>query len=594
MTLRRLIPAVLGTALILASVITAIYWTQFRFYVPHDSCAVLKRKTGADLPPGAGIATEPAQKGLREHVLGPGRYFLSPWDWDWTIVPLTVVPAGNPAKWEWVHSLDDSQRARIKAGDFKFQGEYPQVGVVTRKIGKEPRAGQTIVDRASGEKGVWREVLTPGTYRLNPNVFEVEFHPAVVIPAGFVGVVTNLFGEDGSGDASHTGDAPPAPQPAETAPPPSSEEAANPPAATPPAGGDPQKKADADTMTSITRPLAKPGERGTLRDVLQPGVYFINPKLQRVIPVEVGYNEYSQVKVSEAENNRISFSSETGYIIKIGVTVIWGIHPTHAAQIINEFGNIDGVLDKIISPQLRSICRNIGATYAARDFIQGARREEFQRELTAELKRVCGEKHVDVLLALVREVEVHAPDERGGEVTEDLKKTIQESFLAIEKQLTNEKQREAAIVKATLEEEKKKIDIARETIQADTRLMVADIQADGEKEAAQVQAKANLEAATLQQQVAELDAKRIQILGQAEADVERFKKEAEAKGYKMLVEAFGSARAYNLYTFAENFQPQSIKLIFAGEGTFWTDLGKFEEVGAAKILQSAGTSQPRP
>ncbi len=589
MTLRKLIPTVVGTVLILTSVITAIYWTQFRFYVPPDSCAVLKRKTGKDLPPDQRIATEPGQKGLREHVLGPGRYFLSPWDWDWTIVPLTVVPAGNPSKWEWVHSLDESQRARIKAGDFKFQGEYPQVGVVTRKIGKEPREGQTIVDRASGEKGVWREVLTPGTYRLNPNVFEIEYHPAVVIPAGFVGVVTNLFGQDTAREAPGTGAAPQAPQAPEIAEPPSSTEAAVPPPAT-----DPQKKVEVDTMTSITRALAEPGERGTMRNVLQPGVYFINPKLQRVIPVEVGYNEYSQVKVSEAENNRISFSSETGYIIKIGVTVIWGIHPTHAAQIINEFGNIDGVLDKIISPQLRSICRNIGATYAARDFIQGARREEFQRELTAELKRVCGEKHVDVLLALVREVEVHAPDERGGEVTEDLKKTIQESFLAVEKQLTNEKQREAAIVKATLEEEKKKIEIARETIQADTRLMVADIQADGEKDAAQVQAQANLEAATLQQKVAELDAKRIQILGQAAADVERFKKEAEAKGYKMLVEAFGSARAYNLYTFAENFQPQSIKLIFAGEGTFWTDLGKFEEVGAAKILQSAATSQSRP
>ncbi|MCC7292325.1 MAG: hypothetical protein IT449_09725 [Phycisphaerales bacterium] len=594
MTLRKLIPSVVGAALIVASVVTAVYWTQFRFYVPPDSCAVLKRKTGTELPPGVSIATQPGEKGLREHVLGPGRYFRNPWDWDWTLVPLTVVPAGNPAKWEWVHSLDESQRARIKAGDFKFQGEYPQVGVVTRKIGKEPRGGQTLVDRASGEKGVWREVLTPGTYRLNPEVFSVEYHPAVVIPAGFVGVVTNLFGEDVSGEASSTGTAPQATQPPAITAPPSGKDATNPPDANAPEAGDPRKKVEADTMTSITRPLAEPGERGTLRNVLQPGVYFINPKLQRVIPVEVGYNEYSQVKVSEAENNRISFSSETGYIIKIGVTVIWGIHPTHAAQIINEFGNIDGVLDKIISPQLRSICRNIGATYAARDFIQGARREEFQRELTAELKRVCGEKHVDVLLALVREVEVHAPDERGGEVTEDLKKTIQESFLAVEKQLTNEKQREAAIVKATLEEEKKKIDIARETIQADTRLMVADIQADGEKESAQVQARANLEAATIQQQVAEMDAKRTEILGQAAADVERFKKEAEAKGYKMLVDAFGSARAYNLYTFAENFQPQSIKLIFAGEGTFWTDLGKFEEVGAAKILQSAGTHPPEP
>ena len=63
----------------------------------------------------------------------------------------------------------------------------------------------------------------------------------------------------------------------------------------------------------------------------------------------------------------------------MGVTVIWGIHPSHAADMINEFGNIDGVLDKVIGPQLRSICRNIGSTYAARGFIQGEKRELFQK-----------------------------------------------------------------------------------------------------------------------------------------------------------------------------------------------------------------------
>ena len=37
----------------------------------------------------------------------------------------------------------------------------------------------------------------------------------------------------------------------------------------------------------------------------------------------------------------------TGFLIRVGVTVVWGIHPAHAAEIINEFGNIDRVLDKV-------------------------------------------------------------------------------------------------------------------------------------------------------------------------------------------------------------------------------------------------------
>jgi hypothetical protein len=349
-------------------------------------------------------------------------------------------------------------------------------------------------------------------------------------------------------------------------------------------------------LVSFVRPLAESGERGTLRYVLQPGVYFINPKLQKVMLLEIGFNEYSQVKIAETENLRISFPSDTGYLIRVGVTVIWGIHPRHAAEIINEFGNIDRVLDKVIGPQLRSICRNIGSTYAARDFIQGEKREMFQRALTAELQRICRGKNLEVLLALVREIEVHAPaaGATGGEVTEDLKRTIQQSFIAIESQLTMTKQREAAAVRAKLEEERKKVDIARETVKANTRVMVANILAEGEKKAAEVDAQAQLEVATIQEDVAKLAAQRIEILGQANADVVKMKKESEAKGYQMLIDAFGSGQAYNLYTFAENFQPESIRLFFAGDGTFWTDLSRFEELGAARLLQAPAVAPSGP
>ncbi len=569
---RHLILFIISLALAALVVVGAVGWFTFRVYVPENMCAVLIRKTGEPLPPGQLVATEPGQRGIQQDVLGPGRYFFNPVTWDSELGPLTVVPAGNPGTWEWVHSLSEQQRNSLRAGSFSFKGEFPQVGVVTRRVGKPPAPGQVIVTRDSGVQGILKEVLTPGAYKINPYVYEVKLHPAVVIPAGFVGVVTNLFGDaqaGGSGDVLPPGN--------------------------PPAASSSEGLPAIDILTgnapgefvSHVRPLAEPGQRGTLRDVLQPGVYFINPKLQKVAVVEIGFNEYTQTKVSEKENFQISFPSDTGFLIHVGVTVIWGIHPGHAADMINEFGNIDGVLDKIIGPQLRSICRNIGSTYAARDFIQGEKRELFQKALTAELQRVCRLKHIEILLALVREIEVHAPTggPAGGEVTEDLKRTIQQSYVAIESQLTKEKQRAAATVRAQLEEERKKVDIARETIQADTRVLVANILAEGEKTAAQIDAQAGLEVAQIQREVAEYDAKRVEILGKAKADVEKMKNDAKASGYEMLVGAFGSGHAYNLYTFAENFAPESIQLFFAGEGTFWTDLSRFEQVGAAKLLQ---------
>lgn len=197
-------------------------------------------------------------------------------------------------------------------------------------------------------------------------------------------------------------------------------------------------------------------------------------------------------------------------------------------------------------------------------------------------------KNLEILIALVREIEVQAPTASGtsDDTTQGLKRTIQESYIAIENQITKKKQREAATVRAQLEEERKKVEIAREVIQADTRVMVANINADAEKQAAEVDARAALEVATIQEEVARLDAQRVEILGKSRADVERMKNDAEAKGYQMLVDALGGGQAYNLYTFAENFEPQSIRLFYAGEGTFWTDLSRFEELGAARLLES--------
>lgn len=552
----RRISIVVGVCFIAFSILGIVAWFNFRIYVPEDMCAVLIKKTGQMLPAEESVATSPDQRGIQQEVLGPGRHFRDPFRWDWKLVEQKVIPAGDPATWRITSGLSPRQRDQFKSGQFAFEGDFPKIGVVTRKVGKRPPDERPVVPRASDYQGILEEVLTPGTYKINPFVYEVELHPATVIPPGFVGVVTNMFGPESPASATPTSYAAPA--------------------------GDEQ----AD-MVAHVRPLAEPGFRGTVKDVLQPGIYFINPKLKKVTLVEIGFNEYSQFKLQGADHEVISFPSDTGYLIKVGVTVVWGIDPSHAAEIVNEFGNVDKVLDKVISPQLRSICRNIGSTYAARDFIQGEKRELFQRDLTAELQRICRAKNIEVLLALVREIEVHAPTAGAGETpaSEDLKRTIQQSYIAIENQITKDKQREAAMVKAQLEEEKKKIDIAQETIRSETAVLVANILAEGRKKAAEIDAQAALDVATIQQQVAQLDAQRIEILGQARADVERYKKEAEAQGYALLVGAFGSAQAYNLYTFAENFQPEQIRLFFAGEGTFWTDLSRLEEVGAAKLLE---------
>lgn len=575
--LRRLgsgIRVILGLALILTGTLALVLLGWCRVYVPPGYCIVWISKAGAPMSAGQVVA-DPGQKGIQRETAGPGRYFYNPVQWEYERHKLVEIKAGNPSTWSWVHTVHRLPRSGGSNGNI-IAGDFPEVGILTRKSGPPHPQGDTIVDMNSPYKGIIREVLTPGVYRINPYEYEVRKEHAVVIPAGFVGVVTSQIGEQpGLIEVEELTDAAAATQPP-----------GPPPAPAPPA-------------KSKIRPLAKPGQRGTLSDVFQPGVYFVNPNVMRVKITEVGYNEFSQL-AGVASNETVRFPSKSGFDIELGVTVVWGLTPQHAAEVINEFGNTTEILEKVIKPQMRSICRNQGSLFEAREFIQGEKREEFQQVLTTTLRDVCRKKNIELLLALISTIEVHSREgglsqASGAPAEADLRKEIQDSFLAIERQLTNVKLQETAKKKALLEEAKKKVDVRRETIQADTRKKVAELMAEGEKKAASVEAEGRLAVASIEQQIAELEAQKTQVLGQAQADVARLKQQAEADGKKLLVEALGSGEAYNLYTFARSFAPESIRMIYSGPGTFWTDLRKMEEIGAAQLLRQPGReAAPKP
>jgi len=89
--------------------------------------------------------------------------------------------------------------------------------------------------------------------------------------------------------------------------------------------------------------------------------------------------------------------------------------------------------------------------------------------------------------------------------------------------------------------------------------------------------------ARIQLEVQKLDTVIADIRSKAEASVIEYRGTQEGELNRMRVAAFGSSDAYNAYVFASNAFPKGklpIRIIHAGEGTFWTDL-------------SAGTSKPQ-
>jgi hypothetical protein len=604
----HVISSIAGAGLLLVALVVAIAWSTCRVYVPQNKCLVLIRKSGTPLPAGEKIAG-PGQKGIQRDTLGPGRYFFNPLVWDWELHDLVEVSAGDPNTWKEYYAEAASDTAFPA-----IQGDWPQIGLLVNRVGKPAPAQDEVVE--AGYQGIQREVLTPGTYRINPYVYEAKLLPATVVPLGCCGVVTSQLGAMPGVETVEDISVGPDGQPVKGHP-------------------------------KVIQKMAEKGQRGVLKDVLPPGIYYLNPYVYRVQIVQVGYNQISQMayrsktqrvggdnvsqqrtakpyrvgndyenvalsnvarldatKGTKAQqqafaqaagqqpqaaaqdiSTQISFPSKDGFTINVDVTVVWGRHPAHIAEMINRFGDLEK-LKAIILSQMRSICRNLGSEYESTDFIRGEQREQYQMAVTETLQRVCRERDIDILIALIHNIAVHGSPEAEKEGM-DLKKTIQRGYIAREQDLTKQAQRETASVRAELETAKMDVEVARETISAETRKKVAEIKATGEKQAQETLAQRDLEVATIEKQIAELDAETTRLLGKAKADVEQMRNQAEADGKRLMVEAFGSGSAYNLYIFAEGFAPESIRLIFAGPGTFWTDLSRLDEAASAKLLENS-------
>jgi len=575
-----------ATRLLLLAVLAAlgVFWLGWewgfcRFYVPPGYMAVIVAKEGKPLPPGQLLADR-GQKGVQNEVLGEGRHFLNPINFEHRIVRATTIPAGK-------------------------------VGVVTSKVGKDLPPGEFLAQ--PGEKGIWRGVLGPGRYRLNPYGYQIDIIDAISIPIGYVGVVTSLAGQKA------------------------------------PEGG-----------------FAGPDQKGIRGDILQPGLYYVNPKQYKIDVLEVGLNQVSmqgkaggavitkgqitsqnramdQLQLNALQNQAaqreeyvqkermgglvsggvsssapapqaqqkqapgsksadskkkaadpqdavsafvlnqfVGFPSRDGFDISLDMTVEFELQPDRIARIFRDYGDLPAVVEKIILPQILSVSRLKGSAYRAVDFIVGEGREKFQSDLTEALKRSLAERDIVVHNALIRHVDVPS----------QILDPIQQASIAVEQDLTNREKQNTARKQGQLNTEVSLIEQRGAEVVQETAKLKAEIGADKEKKVAEIQAGTLKQVAELDNQAAGLRAEKIMKIGRAQASALESVEGERAKGFQMKVSALGDASAFNLAEFARALNPDlRVTVIHAGSGTLWTDLQRATtgDLGGAKLLQ-----QPSP
>ena len=566
----KIIGMAVGAVLVVVVVFLGFLWTSCRVYVPAGYMAIVTAKTGDPLPPGR-ILAEPGEKGVQRVPLAEGRHFLNPINNDWRIVRATTIPAGS-------------------------------VGVVTSKTGKELAAGE-ILAPDEDSKGVWRRVLGPGTYRLNPEGYDIAVMSAINIPIGYAGVVTSLTGK-------------PAPK----------------------------------------GQFAGPGEKGVREKILQPGLYYVNPRAYQVDVVEVGMNQVSIVgksgtvvltkaqstsanglaelqqntlsaqnakradymnrnadlgivaqsdaaRLSQSQaasnmkrqspppsaavpavpvsdsvafgmNQFVQFPSSDGFAIMLDMTVEFELMPESISRIYMLYGDLPAVVSKIILPQILSVSRMKGSGYKAREFIDGEGRQKFQKEMTDELVKILGEKSILVRNAIVRHVEVPL----------DILQPIQETSIAKEQDLTNKTQQETAKKQAKLNTELAMVDQRTRETEQETEKLTATIAAEMRKDVAGIAADAQLRVAEINLNTAKLRAEIVRVAGEAEAQAKFLVENERALGVKRRSEVFTAPSTLADLQFVESLGPDfSIRVLHSGEGTLWTDMK-----GASLALPARG------
>ncbi len=387
-----------------------------------------------------------------------------------------------------------------------------KVGIVTAKGGKAPPTGRLLAEL--DEQGIQRQVLPPGAYRLNKHGYEVELVDAIDIKPGDVGVLRRRLGEEGKGRFAAEGG----------------------------------------------------NEKGILRKVLQPGLYYINPKEFEVIQAEVGIYQTSFHKPdrSNASDTAITFTCKGGFPIDVDCTVEWEVLPVDMPSLVAEYGLVRDVEKKVIDVQAHAICRDKGIDYGVQDFLQGATREKFQEDFAKELTRVCKEKNVTIHSAFIRRINI----------PEAYLKQIRDAQIAHETQLTNKAQEVTAKTEAEVERERQMVEQEVARVKAETDRLVANI--DQEKENVGIKTKAELERmkAEYQAQIAALDAQRTKVVGESEAQATQMKETATNSLYQLKMDVFqNDSNAFLRFTLADKLNPDMVlRLFHSGAGTFWTNL----------------------
>ncbi len=370
-----------------------------------------------------------------------------------------------------------------------------RLGVVTRLFGEDLPPGEILATATS--KGILPEVLSPGKYRLNPYAYRIELFEALNIRPGHVGVKTALTGTDVINN----------------------------------------NLPDDQRNTFLVSGAMK----GVRNEVLDPGTYYLNPYLINVVEVNLQSQRFEM-----SGDDIITFLTLDGFTVTVEGTIEFGLERESAALLSHRVGDMDDIIKKTILPRARGFSRIEGSKYPAIDFIVGETRQRFQKELEAHLRAKCKSWGVDIKSVLIRKIVV--PDQIAS-ISRDRELAVQNAR-KFTQQIEQAKSKAELVKQETLALQNKV------KVEADTSRIQAVINAEQEQSVKLISANKDLEVAKLDLAAAEFQAKATLSRASGEADAITAGNKAEAAVVDGLVAAFATGINLARYEFYKAVAPR--------------------------------------
>lgn len=379
-----------------------------------------------------------------------------------------------------------------------------RLGVVTRLYGENLPPGEILA--RPGTKGILADILMPGKYRINPYAERVQMFDAITIRPGHVGIVTSLVGADGL-----------------------------------------ESDLPAEQRNTF---LVTAGLKGVLQDVKEAGTHYLNPFLYHVVEVSLQSQRFEM-----SGDDSISFLTQDGFIVNVEGTIEFAIAREGAALVTHRVGDMDDILKKVILPRARGFSRIEGSKNPAIDYIVGETRQRFQDRLETHLRERCQPWGVAVKSVLIRNIQP----------PEDIASIIREREVAVQDAKKFEQQIEQAKSRAELTRQEMLALQNKAKVEAETLRIRAVISAEQDQAVRITAAAKELEVAKLNLEAARFRAEARLKLADAEQQVIRLDNEAQAGVIAAQAAAFGGAMNLARFALYENVAPR-ITTILSADG----------------------------